>query len=625
MFDVLTTAAVADELNTSVLDGRLQRVGLVDPLTVALEIYANRRRWALLACCDGQRARVHLADTMPSLDTALITPFGLLLRKYVRGGILVGIDQPPLERLIRLSIAKRLPPHNDRRRLAEPPDRQLADEREDVTDEEGNDFDIDGEGEATYVHLAIEIMGRHSNLILIDDDGRVMESAKRVTPSMSRVRPILPRVPYTLPPPIAKPDPSRITSADATVMLDNEPPEAKLAQVLVRRLRAISPSMGREIAFRITQQSDVRVGDLDSDAAARLARETRAMLEPLLTSAWSPHVYERDGVAVAFAPIPLLHLQADLNERRVDTISAAAALVEVTDGEPATARHSQRRARLIHSIDQAVHRQRTRLQSLMTQQHRAEEADQLRARGELIYAHLWQVKSGATVLRVDGDVIPLDPALSPKENAQHYFEQYRKAQGAGRHVPGLTSEVQSELAYLEQLRLMVEQADGFAALETLAAEWEAHGGSPALGRGRSPHRRPTEARPRPLLDNAGNTVYIGRSGAQNDLVTFDIAGPDDTWLHARGVPGSHVVIRWRRSGAGEAQDTIAAAAALAAYYSTARGASTVEVDVTRRRHVRKIKGSGPGLVTYRNERTIPVRPADETSLSQVLARVNPKG
>lgn len=618
MFDVLTIAAVADELNTSVLDGRVQRVGLVDPLTVALEIYANRQRWALIASCDGQRARVHLADTMPSLDSALITPFGLLLRKYVRGGVLVGIDQPPLERLIRLSIAKRLPPYNDRRRQAEHPDRELTDDGDvDAAD----DIDGDGEVEATYVHVAIEIMGRHSNLILIDDDGRVMESAKRVTPSMSRVRPILPRLPYTPPPPITKPDPRRMTSADATLMLDNEPPEAKLAQVLVRRLRAISPTMSREIAFRVAERHDVRVGDLDADAAARVARETRAILEPLLTAAWSPRVYEQDGTAVAFAPIPLSHLQADLEERRVESISAAAALVEVTDGEPATARHAQRRARLIQSIDQAVYRQRTRLRSLMTQQRRAEDAERLRARGELIYAYLWQVEPGATELRVDLEVIPLDPALSPKENAQHYFEQYRKAQGAGRHVPGLTSVVQSELAYLEQLRLMVEQADGFAALEALAAEWEGHGGSPALGRERAPRRRPTETRPRPLLDAGGNAVYIGRSGAQNDLVTFDIAGPDDTWLHARGVPGSHVVIKWRRSDAKDVQETIDAAAGLAAYYSTARGAGSVEVDVTRRRHVRKIKGSGPGLVTYRNERTIPVRPAEESSLSHVLAPV----
>ena len=126
-------------------------------------------------------------------------------------------------------------------------------------------------------------------------------------------------------------------------------------------------------------------------------------------------------------------------------------------------------------------------------------------------------------------------------------------------------------------------------------------------------------RPRALVDANGNSVYVGRSGRQNELVTFDIAGPDDTWLHARGVGGSHVVIRWRSPDSPESADTVEAAAALAAWYSAARESGGVEVDVARRRHVRKIKGAGPGMVTYRNERTIRVQPAPEERLRHILS------
>ena len=138
-------------------------------------------------------------------------------------------------------------------------------------------------------------------------------------------------------------------------------------------------------------------------------------------------------------------------------------------------------------------------------------------------------------------------------------------------------------------------------------------GHPRAAASQSRARTPQDG-PNRLRDQDGNAIYIGHSGRQNDLVTFDLAGPDDTWLHARGVPGSHVIVRWRIPGMDEDPETIEAAAALAAYYSAARNASTVEVDVTKRKFVRKIKGAGPGMVTYRQERTIAVRPMVESAL-----------
>jgi len=182
MFDVLTVAAVADELGGRILDGRIQKIGLVNATTVAAEVYANRQRHALVASADSDDPAVWLADRLPSTDPGLITPFGLLLRKYVRGGFLIGIEQPALERVIRLSIVKRLDPHNDR--SPEEPD------DDDPEFDAGDDQD-DAPWSAgmNRVELIVEVMGRHSNLILVDDDGTIMESAKRVTSRMSRVRP----------------------------------------------------------------------------------------------------------------------------------------------------------------------------------------------------------------------------------------------------------------------------------------------------------------------------------------------------------------------------------------------------------------------------------------------------
>ena len=164
--------------------------------------------------------------------------------------------------------------------------------------------------------------------------------------------------------------------------------------------------------------------------------------------------------------------------------------------------------------------------------------------------------------------------------------------------------------------MLVQQAHGFAEIEALASEWAIHrpGSLDTPIENRPKPRKDTQGRPKPLRDQDGNIIYIGHSGRQNDLVTFDLAGPEDTWLHARGVPGSHVIVRWRIPGMAEEPETIEAAAALAAYYSAARNASSVEVDVTKRKFVRKIKGAGPGMVTYRQERTIAVRPLVESAL-----------
>jgi predicted ribosome quality control (RQC) complex YloA/Tae2 family protein len=617
-YDVLTIAAIADELSATIGNGRIQRVGLLDPRTIGAEIYAGGHRHYLIASANDRQPRLRLAPDMPSLDSALITPFGLLLRKHTRGGIILGVDQPPLERLVRVSIAKRQAPLKTRRRVS-----QL-----DETGIEGDELDeLDELHESredvalSHVALYVELMGRHSNLILADDDGRIMESAKRVTPDMSRVRPVLPRLPYVPPPPPDRLDPRSITPAAAARLLDALPPNAELARALVNSYRGISPVMAHEIVFRATGSSETCAGDVSVATAEPLARETLALLEPLRTTAWIPQIYrERDhpdpGDVVACSPILMTHLAMEYDASSAQSMSEALALAEGAADRPGPARHAQRRQRLLDSVAAAREKAERRLVALAAESARAADAERLKTAGELIYAYLWQIEPGQVSLDVDGTSIPLDPGLTANENAQAYFERYRKAQSADAQLPALVEEGRAEIAYLDQLATLIAQAPGFSELEALAAEWAEQAAPDLASR---PKKTPAPRRPRALVDANGNSVYVGRSGNQNELVTFDIAGPDDTWLHARGVAGSHVVIRWRSPDSPETPATVEAAAALAAWYSAARESGGVEVDVALRRHVRKIKGAGPGMVTYRNERTIRVQPAPEERLRHILS------
>jgi predicted ribosome quality control (RQC) complex YloA/Tae2 family protein len=626
-YDVLTIAAIADELSATIGNGRIQRIGLLDPRTIGAEIYAGGQRHYLIAGANDRQPRLRLAPDMPSLDSALITPFGLLLRKHTRGGIILSIDQPPLERLVRLSIAKRQAPLKTGRDASEPDPTEVEDGepgKDGKRSEVGEDKEMleSREGVAlSRVELYVELMGRHSNLILVDDDGRIMDTAKRVTPEMSRVRPVLPRLPYTPPPPPDRLDPRTITPAATARLLESLPSDAELARALVTAYRGISPVMAHEIVFRATGSSETRAGEVGIDSAEPLARDTLALLEPLRTTVWRPQVYRERGDAdqgqvVACSPILMTHLAAEQDVSPAESMSAALAEAESAADRPSPVRHAQRRQRLLDAVAAARQKAERRLAALASESARAAEAERLRTAGESIYAHLWQIEPGQTSLEIDGRSIPLDPGLTANENAQAYFERYRKAQSAESQLPGLVEEGRAEIGYLDQLATLIAQAPGYSELEALAAEW---GEQAAPNPAARPRKTTAPRRPRALVDANGNSVYVGHSGRQNELVTFDIAGPDDSWLHARGVGGSHVVIRWRSIDSPHSAETIAAAAALAAWYSAARESGHVEVHVAPRRHVRKIKGAGPGMVTYRNERTIRVQPAPEERLRHVLS------
>ena len=635
MYDALMLAAVVDELNDTILDGKVQRVLLLDPLTIGFEVYAGRR-YQLLVSADAREPRMHLVGDTDGAgrltgDAARVTPLLLLLRKYARGARLVRIYQPSrLERVAFLRFAKFVPTGT-----VEPPAETAEDDDDDTL--------IDGDLVETT--LAVEIMGRHSNLVLIDDEGLVMDSAKRVPSRLSRVRPILPKMAYSPVPPQEKADPQAIGTSDLATFLNAEPKTA-VPQLLVGKLRGLSPQVAREATFRALGTTTARASEATGRETA-LRRALDELLAPLRTGAWSPALY---GAPVdsepwtgeeasnppstvyspqAFSPFPLFHLR-DLKEER---IASASALVERFFGATAQVQaHGQRKESIGASIRQERERVATRERALLAEAERATEAERWRRWGEAIYAYAWSLTPGQKELVADDLVVPLDPAHTPSENAQEYFERYRKAQSAAANVPALLEEARTTIAYLDQLLTFLRLADGFAAIEAIEREWqEWRNGETARGTQRSGSRageqakggkRPPKlkgggkpARPQVLRTRGGHQLFIGHSGSQNDAVTFDIAGPDDIWLHSRGVPGSHVIVKWTGGHTDEA--VLQAAAELAAYYSANRESGRVEVDHAARRDVRKIKGAGPGMVTYRNERTIRVAPRSEQELRKI--------
>lgn len=595
MFDVLTIAALNDEFATRLVGGRVQRVIQIEDTAIGLEVYAEHRRQVLIASADSRNPRLYLTSARVSAMPDRVTPLLLLLRKYARGGVITAVQQPPLERISRLSIAKRFLPHKDDDGAEEEPD---SDETP---------------GEIVHAHLIIELMGRRSNIILASDDGRILDAAKRVTPEMSRVRPILPGRPYVPPPAQIKADPRHLTPQGLRSILAGIDPGERLVDGLVRTLAGFSPQMARETVYRTFAGIDTTVAQArEAGTEERLAAALAEVVAPLETSRWHPCVYTRSGEAIAFSAIPLRYL-IDAEEEHFDSISVAVERFLALAGEAQPVRQSQRRDRLVGEIRSARERVESRLHSLHEEQRRMAEGERWREMGELIYAYLYTIQPGQAELQADGMTIPLDPALTPSENAQAYFERYRKAQSAERNLPELIEQAETERSYLAQLETLAGFAEGMDEIEQLRQEWESYrtGTQPTGAKELRKPRRAEPKRPTAFRTERGDLIYVGRNGRQNDLVTFELAQPDDLWLHARGLPGAHVIIHWAGP---EENGLIEQAAELAAYYSGGRESTSVDVDVTQRRYVRKIKGAGPGMVIYRNESTLSVHPQSPEAL-----------
>ncbi|MCL6431773.1 MAG: NFACT family protein [Anaerolineae bacterium] len=550
-FDVLTTAAVADEL-AGLAGGRVQEVVLVDSLTVGLELYGDHRRRYLLLSAQPAHPRVHLVSDKLRRGPDTPCPLLLLMRKHLRGARLEGVAQPGFERIL-------------------------------VLDFEGG------------VTLLAEVMGRRSNILLLSPDGTIMDAIKRVTPEQSR-RPVLPHLHYQSPPPLDRPSVANLTPLHLAGLLGAG--EGPLWRRLVEAIAGMSPLLAREVICRATGNPMSAVAE--PEALLQVAREL--LHELPTTHAWAPCLAIEGDAPVAYAPYDLTHLPA---RRPVPGISRAieeyASLA--TGREPyAVARETVRRL-----IEQARERELRRRASIERGLRPEEEINRLREAGEWILAYATQIAPRQQELVVEGldgreMRISLDPVRTPVENARRYFAEYDDARAAAQAAPERLAEVDRALDRLAQLETDLRLAENRAEIDDVRHALAQAG---YLRRGK-PRAATRPAGPLRLETEEGFTIWAGRNSAQNAAVLAR-AAPHDLWLHARGVPGGHIVLV--TGGREVPEATLARVAALAAYYSAARDEARVPVDVAERRHVRPIRGAGPGQVTYREERTLVVEPS----------------
>ena len=566
--DGLMVGLAARELNGLLAGGRVDRITQPEKDTVILVIRAGNENRQLLLCASPNNARCHL--TRSRFPNPLEPPaLCMLLRKQLLGGRVLSVRQIGGDRVVYV------------------------------------DLDTIGEmGDHEPRRLVLEMMGRHSNLMLLDGNGRILEAARHVNGEMSRVRQVQPGMIYQDPPAQDRLPPEEATAAALAEKLAGLS-EMSFEKALAGAIRGVSLPTAREMAFRVLSPGESWPERLE-EAAEKLAG-----LLGRLPEMQSPRVlYGESGEAEDVFPFPFLSRDLDRQKPFPSVSAALEAFYGVRDQQD---RLRQKSASMVHLLKGRIERCEKKLALQEEELAGAARMEEYRIMGEVLNANLYTLEKGAAEAVLPnwydpegGSItIPLDIRLTPSQNAQRYFKKYQKARSARQTAAEQKENTLRELDFLEGMLLDVGKCVGESELEEIRGELVRAGYMKKVSNRRQQRSLPG-SKPFRYLSSDGIEILVGKNAVQNDRLTL-AARPDEMWLHAKDMPGSHVIIR--REG-DIPPDTLKQAALLAAWYSKRQRSSLVPIDYTRRRYVKKPSGAAPGKVIYTHQKTAYMTPEE---------------
>ena len=575
-FDGISVAALVRELHDKLTDGRVSKIAQPEADAVLLTVKNGRSQYRLLLSANPSLPLAYLTETnLPS--PAQAPSFLMLLRKHLAGGRIVSVTQPGLERVIILTV------------------------------EHFNEL-----GDLVRHRLILELMGKHSNLILVDQEDVIADTILRIGSGTSSVREVLPGRAYFIPNTRDKLSPFELTLPLFKEKLSGQsgPVEKALNAVLT----GISPQMARELVLGASLEGDENAAELDETALRRLCGQVDQLTQALREGRFSPRIYYHKGQLVEYSAIPLSFYQA---EEAVEYESMSELLQAYYAEKNSASRIKQKSADLRHILHQTMERD-SRKRDLMEKQLKdADKREKYKLYGELIQAYGYGLETGAKELRAENYyddnkevLIPLDETLSPQENAKHYFDRYQKLKRTWEATTEQLKETDEELTYLRSVEAALGLAENEEDLNAIKAELVAGGYMRAkLLPGKKAPKVPKAAAPLHFVCEEGFDYYVGKNNLQNETVTFDLASGNDWWFHVKGIAGSHVIVK---TGTRELSDAgFERAAALAAWFSSAPKGSKTEVDYTKRKELKKPANYKPGMVIYHTNYSMVVEPGLE--------------
>ena len=550
-FDGIITSAMVRELQDTILLGKIEKVYQPENDELVFHIHTRAGNVKLYASASSNHARLHfIEENLPNPPAPL--SFCMLLRKHLQGGRIVDITQKGTERIIEISL------------------------------ETLNEL-----GFTVSKKLIFEIMGKHSNIILVDmTTGKIIDSIKRVSIDASRVRQLLPGLLYEYPPAQDKISFKEVTADDLSGLSAGD------SKGFLSRVGGISPAIARELA-NVDGPSD------------RIA----SIIDSVRQNTFVPRVYTDDkGVPQEFHITDLAEFEE--GAQRLDFDSLSRCLAWYFNHKQSSNRAKQKSSDLIKSVSAALDKLYLKKQRLSEDLLKAENSDGLRLFGELLTANLHLVKTGDKAVTVvnyydNSEVtIPLDPRFTPAKNAQHYYKRYGKAMTAIKEKQIQLDETGAEIEYLESVLTYLQNTDKIDEIEALRGELVETGY--VRRRKQQFKEKKYKAQPHKYIIDGGFTVLVGRNNRENDILTLKTAAKTDLWLHTKDIPGSHVIVQC--GGAELSEKAIFQAAAIAAWHSKGRDSENVPVDYVKVRYVKKPAGAKPGMVIFTNNRTVWVNP-----------------
>lgn len=537
-FDGFFLHHMTEELRQELLYGRIQKINQPFEQELVLQIRSNRQNHKLLLSAHPVFGRIQLTNTSFE-NPAVPNTFIMVMRKYLQGATIESIEQIDNDRVLEISVSNK------------------------------NEI-----GDSVAATLVIEIMGKHSNIILMDKaSGNIIEAIKHVGFSQNSYRTILPGSTYVTPPQTGSRNPFTISDGKLFEILQTE-------DLSARSLQKLFQGLGRDTAAELSQ---------------RLTSDKLKIFRAFFTSSTQATLTSKSFTPILFA------------DSQKEFPSLSQLLDAFYQDKAERDRVNQQASELIHRVENELEKNRKKLKKQEQELVATENAEEFRQKGELLTTFLHQVPNNQDQVELDNYytsekiTIVLDKALTPNQNAQRYFKKYQKLKEAVKHLTGLIEETKETIQYLESVETALSQAN----LTEIA---EIHEELIQTGFIRRRQREKIQKRKKPekYLSTDGQTIIlVGRNNLQNDELTFKMAKKEELWFHAKDIPGSHVVITGNLQPSDEVKTD---AAELAAYFSKARLSNLVQVDMIEVKKLNKPTGGKPGFVTYTGQKTLRVTP-----------------
>lgn len=562
--DGLVLANVVNELKIKLIDGRISKISQPEKDELMLTIKNNRENYKLYLSANASLPLIYLTEE--SKQNPMTAPgFCMLLRKHLNSARILDIIQPGLERIIQIKI------------------------------EHLNEL-----GDLCIKYLILEVMGKHSNIIFCDGEFKIVDSIKHISHMVSSIREVLPGRDYKMPLSQDKVDPINIDfeSFKSNVLLKPAP----LGKAIYTGLTGFSPLMANELCQRASIDAELPANTLSETVGLHLFKNFERLREDLLSGNFTPNIIYDNGDPVEFS---CFHLKLYNDLTICEDPSISTVLENFYAAKNNLSRIRQKSVDLRKIVSNAIERNTKKYDLQLKQLKDTEKRDKYRIYGELITTYGYSVEPGSksfTALNyyTNEDItIPLDPELSPMDNAKRYFEKYNKLKRTYEAQSKLIEETKIDLIHLDSIKTALDIAEAEDDLAQLKEELMEYGYMKRKFAGKNAGgKKPKRITSKPFhyISSDGFHMYVGKNNYQNDELTFKTAVGGDWWFHAKKIPGSHVLVQ---TGGSELPDrTYEEAARLAAFYSKGRDADKVEIDYTEKKHVKKPSGSKPGFVVY---------------------------